>query len=326
MHIVLLVDIRTESLAPDANRRLPVVTRCVTRGDPIAVASDSFDHCLLGDFDMHPDDAPLAAIALAGEGDDPGADYWLRADPVSLQPTLHRIAGRRLQTGELDRNEAQTLARVLDEHLRTEGCELRVKDPLRWYVRAPIQRMRTRRLSDSLVPLDEGLMPTGPDAARWQRIMTEAQMLFHATDVNTAREAAGHALVSGIWCWGGGEIDVLPNHRYTDVFSNDVLALGLARLSKANAAPLDDDASSTLARVRNQAGSNVLIALSEQPRLKLDTLESDWLAPIVTLVEAGTVERLDMRLLLGTRTIGRTITRRLLRRWWRRNRPLAAHA
>lgn len=326
MRIALLVDIRSEFLIPDMNARVPMLARCISRGDPLALASPRFDDFLLDDFGMRPDDAPLAAIGLAGEGDEPGPDYWLRADPVSLQPTLHRIAGRRLQAGELDWNDARTLAGVLDEHLRPEGCELRVKDPLRWYVRSPHQRMSTRPLSDSLVPLDEALMPTGPDAPRWQRIMTEAQMLFHATDLNTAREAAGLPLVNGIWCWGGGEIDAPPNRRYTDVFSDNVLALGLARLSAAGAVPLTADSAVALSQVRSLASGEVLIAVSDRQLLKLDAFESNWLAPLVTLVEDGTAERLDMRLLMGTRAIGRRITRKSLRRWWRRSRPVVPHA
>lgn len=325
MHIALLVDIRSQFLAPTERPRLPVLERCIARCDPLASRSTRFQACLLDDFGMDPASAPLAAISLAGEDDSPGPDYWLRADPVSLQPTLHRIAGRCLHEGELDWSEAQALAAVLDPHLRADGCELRVKDPLRWYVRSAQQRIRTQPLPATLSPVDESLLPTGPDAARWQRTMTEAQMLFHATDLNAAREAGGRAPVNGIWCWGGGRIDAPPNRRYTQVISDDVLALGLARLSGAGATRPPADARGTFSTIRSTAGE-MLIALSDGQSLSLDAFESNWLAPLVALIEEGVAERLDLRLLLGTRTEGRRITRKGLRRWWRRTRPFVAHA
>lgn len=326
MHIALLADIRSEPVSPGAPPYLPVLARCVTRGDPLGFASPTFEGCLLDDFGIRPEEAPLAAIALAGEGDDPGSAYWLRADPVTLHPTLHRIAGRRLQPGELDWSEAQALAGALSEHLRADGCELTVKHPLRWYVRSPPQHLRTQPLSVTLNPLDETLMPTGPDAARWQRLMTEAQMLLHATDINTAREAAGRAPVNGIWCWGAGKIDALPLRRYTQVFCDDVVGLGLGRLSGATDVLKAEDAAATLAKSRPNGSGEILIAVSGAQSRSPEAFESNWLAPLVALVENGTALRLDLRLWLGPHTIGRRLTRKALRRWWRRTQSLARRA
>ena len=327
MRIALLVDIRCESPATDANRRFPVLERCMARGEPIEPASHRYQDCLLDDFGMKPGDAPIAALALAGKGGAPGSDYWLRADPVSLQPTLHRLAGRSLKAGELDWNEAQARAGAIASHLRTDGCELSVKHPVRWYIRCPPQRIRTSPLPTTLIPLDEALMPSGPDAAYWQRTMTEAQMLFHSADLDGARQASGHAPVNGIWCWGGGTIDTPPRQTYTDVISDDVLALGLARLSGASAALLPDDPPAMITGLRGAPERRVLIAISAAEReLPLAALESNWLAPLASLVGTGLTDALEFRLLLGPRAIGGRITRKSLRRWWRRSRPLFAHA
>lgn len=326
MRIALVVDIRSEYHEADAKQRLPTLERCLARCDSIETASHGMQGCLLGDFGIMPDDAPLAALSLAGEGGDPGSNYWLRADPICLQPTLHRLAGRSMKADELDWHEARARAAVIAPHLYTDGCELRVEHPVRWYLRCPPQRIRTRPLPTALIPLDEALMPAGPDAGYWQRTMTEAQMLFHSADLDGAREASGRASVNGIWCWGGGSIDTPPSQTYTDVISDDVLALGLARLSGAVTAPLPDDAHAMIAELRDAPERRLLIAISADRDLPLATLESKWLAPLASLVGDGLADRLDLRLLLGSRGIGRRITRKSLRRWWRRTRPFIAHA
>ena len=46
--------------------------------------------------------------------------------------------------------------------------------------------------------------PQGADALRWQRIVTEVQMLLYAHPLNQAREARGELLVNSLWLWGGG--------------------------------------------------------------------------------------------------------------------------
>src|SRR5258706_98729 len=55
-------------------------------------------------------------------------------------------------------------------------------------------------------------MPSGTDAARWQRWQNETQMLLFEHPVNVAREAAGRAPVNGVWVWGGGEPVKAPAH------------------------------------------------------------------------------------------------------------------
>jgi hypothetical protein len=326
MHIALLVDLGSDILAHDADARLPALERCLARGDPMAVRSPRFHECLLADHGVSVEDAPIAALSLAGEGDVPGADYWLRADPVSLQPTLHRLAGRALHPGELDWDEAHARAALIAPHLQEDGCELRVKDPLRWYVRCPPQRMRTHPLPSTSLPLEEDLLPSGPDAPYWQRTMTEAQMLLYASGLDDARAVEGRPPVNGIWCWGGGRIETPPVRRYTDVISDDVLALGLARLSGAGATPLPGDASAAIGLGDSTSNREVLVAISAQAALSLPAFDSAWLAPMLAWVADGTAERIDLRLLLGDRPIGRSITRKALRRWWRRTRPLHAHA
>jgi len=323
MRIDLLADARSASGTSDRPRaasRLPAIERCMARGESIPVAGPSYTDCLLDDFGLRADDAPFAAITLAGEGDDPGSSYWLRADPISLRPTMHRLTGGALPEGELDWSEARARAEVLDEHLRSEGCELVVKHPQRWYVRCPSpQRMRTVAPPHDSALLDETMLPAGPDAARWQRLMTEAQMLFHAADVDRDREARGRRPVNGIWIWGGGQTPHIAHAPYTAVYSDDVLALGLGRLSGAVTSPLPHDAGELAVATAND---RVLVAIPDAREPQ--SLESNWVAPMTALVTTMQASELVLRLFRSTEAFGCKVTRALLRRWWRRARPLSA--
>lgn len=327
MKIDLLVELRPHDPHDGAEPRAPAIERCVARGEELPAAGASFAACLLQDFDVPTQDAPHAAIALAGEGDDPGTDYWLRADPVSLRPTLHRIAGGLLAPGDLDWSEARARCDVLAGHLREEGCELLVKHPQRWYLRCSVpQRLHTAPPPAQAALLDETLLPAGPDGPRWQRLMTEAQMLLHATDADGTREAAGRAPANGIWIWGGGTAPRVKASPYTDVYSADVLALGLARLSGARANALPAEPDGIAAAASGGPGTHVLIAIAADAAPDLATLDTRWVAPLLDWIARGKASELRLRLGTGAGMRGCRVTRSLLRRWWRRPRPLALHA
>lgn len=326
MKIDLLVDVRSDSAQPLAPARLPAIERCLARGAPVAVGCKSYAACLLDDFGLCLGEAAYAAIALAGEGDDPGEHYWLRADPISLRATMHRLTGGALPDDELDWSEARARAALLAPHLREDGCELVLKHPQRWYVRCPApQRLHTSPPPRAETLLDEALLPSGPDGARWQRLMTEAQMLFFAAEVDQVREADRRLPVNGIWVWGGGQVPRIAQQPYAIVYSDDALALGLGQLSGATTAPLPNDARDLAAGDFHGSASRVLAAISAASLADMQALEEKWVAPLVSFVQAGQASELRLRMFRSNDVLGCRATRPLLRRWWRRARSLGAY-
>lgn len=323
MKIDLLVELRSDPGRPRAASRLPAIERCLARGEALPVAAASYVDCLLGDFGLRATDAAFAAITLAGEGVDPGDHYWLRADPISLQPTMRRLTGGALPAGELDWSEARARADVLAPHLRDEGCELVVEHPQRWYLRCSSeQQMRTVAPPHDNALLDETMLPSGADGPRWQRLMTEAQMLFHSAELDGSREAQGRRPVNGIWVWGGGRAPRISHAPYAVVYSDDVLALGLGRLSGAAALPLPKHADELAAATAQDAAHRVLVAIAGAS--DLESLESNWVQPMMALVTTAQASELVLRVFRSTEVFGCKVTRTLLRRWWRRARPLSA--
>jgi hypothetical protein len=174
-----------------------------------------------------------------------------------------------------DRAEADALVALFNQHLGTEGLRLEAPTPGRWYLLSERPHdLVTQPLAAVLGRPIAGQLPRGPEAPHWARLLNEIQMLFHHSEVNQRREAAGLPTISGLWLWGGGCLlppsspasgtsrpaggaislaaasssqtsgaaipvgSSAPRAGYAQVYSTDPLALGLARASGIPTAPL----------------------------------------------------------------------------------------
>ena len=278
-----------------------------------------------------PEPPPYAAVARAGEGRE-AAGGWLRADPVHLRVDQDAVVLHDAAVLELARDEATQLADALREHFARDGLELDAAAPQRWYVRVPDGEL------PSTVPLERaaghnvfGMLPRGTGRINWPAVLTETQMLLAGHEVNARREAAG-PVANSVWFWGEGVLPAAIDRRYALVHANEPFALGLARLSGAEARALP----ASLADVDLvREGESVLVvhdALAA-PLHRAD--EAAWLEAAAALEERW-FQRLDraverfgaVRLVLpaGDRVRIDTLTPSSRWRWFLRRKPLAAHA
>lgn len=167
--------------------------------------------------------------------DDPGMvpdTYVLHADPVHLRPDRDRLVLFAGPDFAPDRAEADALVALFNQHLGEEGLRLEAPTPGRWYLLSEqVPELVTQPLAAVLGRPIAGQLPQGPEARRWARLLNEVQMLFHHSEVNQRREAAGIPTLNGLWLWGGGQLLPPPTGEvgYARVFSADPLARGLAR-------------------------------------------------------------------------------------------------
>jgi len=339
MNIDMLVDAavpdvpaltRGRSMDAAARSACPALARLLARGDALEPPQMPIEHVLARCYGLPVGDAAgQAALMLLGEGREPESDYWMRADPVCLQPTKTHLALVPLAPDELTSAEAEGLGAALADHLAHAGYDLEMVHPQRWYLRcrtAPDLRTRAPHACAGL--LDEAHLPAGADSARWRRLITEAQMLLHESPVNAAREAAGKLPANAIWPWGGGRLPRIDVSPYTRVYADAPHARGLARATNGVAALVPHEAIGVL---ENAMGSDsVLIVLdsgTDPARADLAALDSAWWAPLTAALAAGMIARLRIMLRLDAqRSYGRVVTRSHLRRWWRRTRDFAVHA
>lgn len=221
----------------DWQRQAPSLAALLARGRR-QVAAASLSRLIAQAFGLH---GGIAAHALAGEGLDPGADVWLRADPVSLRFYQDRLTLLDPRALAIRPEEAQALVQTLSRHFTADGLAIRAPRPDRWYVRLPDGLSPPEvEPPDALIgrPLDQHL-PGGAAAGYWRSRLTEAQMLLHDHPVNQAREASGLPPINSVWFWGAGRITPLSGVVFNRVVSDHALARCLAAAAGIECQGLD---------------------------------------------------------------------------------------
>ncbi|MDD4882734.1 MAG: hypothetical protein PHX10_14235 [Gallionellaceae bacterium] len=240
----------------------------------------------------------LAAIALAAEDADPGADCWFHADPVHLLAGMHSLTlfdGRQFQIQD---DESAALLATLNRHFDGE-IEFLAPHPARWYARFK----RTPEVD--MPPLDQvagsvvspGLI-AGPDAQELQRTSTEIQMLLYTHPVNEAREERNEATVNGLWFWGGGRYRQ-PAPQFDQVMADDFHARALAEAASIRSMPLP-------AGLDRLPEGRTLAVLD---RRHVEQHDEDWFAPILRGLQRGRLDEVELTL------AGHPATRHGIDRW-----------
>ena len=270
--------------------------------DPLATLFALFG--ILASPDRGYPSAPFCRLADGLEMD--RGNYLLHADPIHLRPDRDRLvlfAGSRLAVTQ---EEAEALTAVFNQHFAADGLCLEAPTAASWYLRTQQPpHLVTSPLQVAMGRPVVGLLPRGPDARAWARILNEAQMLFHHADVNDRRKRAGLPAISGIWPWGGGRLaDIQASADYGGVFATDNLTLGLAQAAGIPTAPLSADPAALIAAMTSPRATKlvhwhglwnpVLEADGEAWVEALVALET-WLARLL----AGMGADLTLRLLAG---------------------------
>lgn len=313
----------------------PALEWLLARARPHAVAADP-ESLLLHLFGLPVEaggEPPVAALTRLGDGGDVDAEgWWLRADPVHLRADLHGVLLADARALAIDATEAALLAAAFDHTFATDGLQLDVPHPQRWYLRLPADPgIRTRPLAEVIGRDINALLPQGSAARRWRTLMTEVQMLFHAHPVNRAREEQQLPLLNGLWFWGGGPCPVSAQAPAAGLYARDPLARGLAHLAQAAIQPLPDDAADWRAISDDEPSSLVLLDATRYDPIDDDApawaarvaeLERDWFAPCRQWLERGELAALH---LYPGNGCCYSVSPAARWRFWRRARSLSAY-
>lgn len=257
--------------------------------------------------------APVTRLHDTGEAD---GGFWLRADPVYCQADRDRVVMITHEGLQLSQQEAQDLAGELNALFADDGWEFQASTPMRWYLRLPeAPAWRTTPLSAVMGRTVYPYLPQGPEVARLHRALTEIEMLLFASRVNQARRAQGLLPVTNLWLWGGGCQPARPETGWADVWSDDALALGLARLAGIPRCSAPADFRAWRAQVVAPGRHLVELPVAED----IAALEKHWFAPLALGLKSREISSLT--LWAGGDRLYRLSSGKL-RRWWRRARPL----
>ena len=277
-------------------------------------------------------DWPAAPYCLLADGGEPGAQHWLRADPVHLKLDGNQLVLAASGVFSISQPEAESLSDSLNLHFAADGLTFHPLRPDRWYLRVePAPALETTALAEAAGKSIDALLPRGADASCWRARLNETQMLLHGHAVNEAREHAGQMPINSVWLWGGGTLSEAVSSPFDAVWSSDPFAAGLARAARIAARDLPSGAADLL-RASASEGVNLIVLdrLSGAAqygdahgwRESLARLERDWFAPLLEALRLERIGMLSLHALGPAGALSVEVTRGDLRRFWRRVKPL----
>jgi hypothetical protein len=340
MHCRLLV---SDLFWPDPDFRdiyreldTPALVQLLAKGRRRHAEMESAESWLCSLFNVDKQtDWPVAPYSLLADGGEPGAQHWLRADPVHL-----KLEGGHLVLADsgffpVSQQEAERLTGSLNAHFSDDGLCFYPLRPDRWYLRAGVAPdLETTALADATGRSIDGLLPRGADSASWRTRLNDVQMLLHDHPVNEERESAGKLPINSIWPWGGGKLQDPASAPCDAVWSMDPLAAGLAQAAQIAAHNLPDGATNLL-RTSASEGVNLILldrlrgaaqyGDSHDWREGLKQLERDWFAPLLAALRQERIGMVSLHGLGPAGVLSSETTRGDLRRFWRRVKPLNAY-
>jgi hypothetical protein len=251
---------------------------------------------------------PGAATTRTGDVGARAEGFWMQALPMHFSAGLDRLTAATLDgEGALTAAERAELATVVAAHLRTSGYGFYETAEGEWLVHGSrALEVRTSSPESAKSGLDDA-MPRGADAAQLKRLMTELQMLLHEHPVSVHRVRRGLPECNAVWFHGAGEIPSLPARALPDAYGDVAYLRGVYRLHDQSVGALPASASGLPRRLRRDA----LVVIESTD---LDSLEKLWVAPLLALLAAGGVRRIELILDRWTLTLARSALLKVWRR------------
>lgn len=307
-----------------AGLELPALERLLGRGRSSTSHFSSLEDWLCAAFGAQ----SVAPVRAASDGVEVGEGYWLCADPVNLQ--LQRAQMLVLPDVMPSQDEAAALCARLNEHFAGMGLHFIALHSQRWYVKLEAEPQMTTSPLRQVVWGDAKFhQPQGADALRWQRFVTEMQMLLYAHPSNREREARGELLINSLWLWGGGRATQLRK-VFDAVGGNSRLAGAFAQVagvaeSRSLQAMLDGNYENGL-WVCDAPGEALRRGDLYAWRVEVERVEQEYASPLLKALQAGRLQRLTLEVLREEGSQSFELTRGDAWKLWRAARPLARYA
>ena len=222
----------------------------LSRGDREPDAKAGREAVLRRCFEFLGASLPAAALTRSLDASDAAQSLWVRADPCHV--AVDAVAVRMLAWGNLGltHEESDELARALRPLFGDAGFPLEPTTSERWYLRCPAGA-RLPAFADPASVLGADLLPhlpSGDNERQWRHLLNEAQVTLHNHPLNARRLQRGQVPVNSVWFWGAGKLPDWVRTPFAQVFTNDPVALALAKLAQVEAAPVEarPDAFSTM--------------------------------------------------------------------------------
>lgn len=264
----------------------------------------SFDDVVTSIFKLKTTaDFPSASFSLmANDMFDPMLHY-MHADPVHLRADMDQAVLTSSADLDINNEESIALCETLNQHFTQDGLTFFLLNKDQWFVSSKDKiEMSTTPLVDATGRNVNFILPKGKDSMYWKKMLTEAQMLLHAHDINVARENSGQLSINSLWFHGCGEMQEIDTCEVSSLCSNHDMLKGLASQLKCDHMKVPDSVDGYLIYLLSceNVSLNVLhlaelehLTNYTDTRLWLDklaqTLES-WIYPILKFANKNKIK------------------------------------
>ena len=316
------------SLAKNNLPELISLNLILSRANRVA-ASDVIEHDFiinqLSDRSDQQGHWPLARWRLALEKMEHNqGNQWLCADPVYVHPDRSEALLFAYEELDIEIEEAQQLAELINQHYQEDPWELHVASSHRWYIKLNRSYdICTHVLHDVKGKNIFDYLPSGNDARYWQKCMNEMQMLLHGSEINQQREENNQLPINSLWLWGYGQsknesIDDKPLH-WKNIYSDNrvINGLGILSGSKVNMLPDEFDDIENIQGDVLVVIEQLQVAFQRQDILTwlddLQYLEQYWFSQLLSRLKKSPGLKVT---LLISKDEAYQFTAKQLRRWW----------
>lgn len=262
--------------------------------------------------------APLATACMRGCGlaAQAAEGHWFMLQPSHVQISrTHMLLTdlRSLQISEADSRGLYDIARPYFEEV---GKTLLHGAPGLWFMRADDWAdLNTASPDATTTQSMTDWLPEGEHARDFRRLQNEVQMLWHEHPINQARQARGLQPINSCWLWGGAG----------PAASSGCVAIGDGTpwMAALAAAPQHQPDAQQLIVQPGVAMLGGLISAAQVGDwadwlARMQQLEQDWFAPLLTALKDGRVD--SVKLVLSHRHGWTTVTSNKLaqRKFWRK--------
>lgn len=182
-------------------------------------------------------DFPSAALTLLANDMLDVSSYCMHADPVHLQADIDHAVLTSSKDLNISYRESKQLCETLNQHfnqddLRFISLQDSVRQDKQWFVITDnVIKINTTPLAEAVGRNITISLPRGEQATRWKQLLTEAQMLMFAHEVNATRENNAQMSINSLWFHGSGELPTIMDEAHiSSVCSDHDVLKGLAKL------------------------------------------------------------------------------------------------
>lgn len=232
-------------------------------------------------------DLPTAALTMSADQMFDKTLNYLHADPVHLRADLDHAVLTSSDDLAIEEDEADQLCAALNQHFNQDGLSFYKKNKNQWILSTENSiEMNTTPLVDAIGRNVNFILPQGKASGSWKQMLTEAQMLMFAHEVNTNRENDGRQSINSLWFHGSGKLPEITDSEITSICSDHDLMKGLAGQIQCDYLALPDSADAYLERLLTDEAAGVkVLHISQLEHLINYTDVNIWLDGLTEVLE-----------------------------------------